>query len=80
MQETRETGSISESGRSPGGGNGNLQQHSCWEIPWTEEPGRLQAIGSQRIGPDLATELTHKTTHEVYIRTVPSKWKCIVAE
>ena len=40
----------------------------------------MQAIGSQRIGPDLATELTHKTTHEVYIRTVPSKWKCIVAE
>ena len=21
-----------------------------WEIPWTEEPGRLQSIGSQRVG------------------------------
>ena len=21
----------------------------AWEIPWTEEPGRLQAIGSQRV-------------------------------
>ena len=22
----------------------------AWEIPWTEEPGRLQSIGSQRVG------------------------------
>ena len=22
----------------------------AWEIPWTEEPGRLQAMGSQRVG------------------------------
>ena len=22
----------------------------AWEIPWTEEPGRLQSTGSQRIG------------------------------
>ena len=25
-------------------------------IPWTEEPGRLQSMGSQRVGYDLATE------------------------
>ena len=24
----------------------------AWKIPWTEEPGRLQAIGSQRVGHD----------------------------
>ena len=24
----------------------------AWRIPWTEEPGRLQSMGSQRIGPD----------------------------
>ena len=24
----------------------------AWEIPWTEEPGRLQSMGSQRIGHD----------------------------
>ena len=23
-----------------------------WEIPWMEEPGRLQSTGSQRIGHD----------------------------
>ena len=23
-----------------------------WEVPWTEEPGRLQSTGSQRVGHD----------------------------
>ena len=41
-------GSIPESGRSPGEGNSNPLQYSCWEIPRTEEPGGLQSIGSQR--------------------------------
>ena len=27
----------------------------AWEIPWTEEPGGLQATGSQRVGNDRAT-------------------------
>ena len=22
----------------------------AWRIPWTEEPGRLQSVGSQRVG------------------------------
>ena len=30
-------------------------------IPWTEEPGRLQSTGSQRVGHDLATN--HTQTH-----------------
>ena len=30
-----------------------------WEIPWTEEPGRLQSIGLQRVGYDWAT-FTHR--------------------
>ena len=28
----------------------------AWEIPWTEDPGRLQSMGSQRVRHDLATE------------------------
>ena len=40
-------GSILGSRRSPGGGKGNPLQYSCWEIPWTEEPGRLQSVRSQ---------------------------------
>ena len=27
----------------------------AWEISWTEEPGRLQSMGSQRDGHDLVT-------------------------
>ena len=26
----------------------------AWEIPWVEEPGRLQSVGSQRVAHDLA--------------------------
>ena len=33
-----------------GEGNGNPLQHSCWRIPWTEEPGGLQSMGSQGSG------------------------------
>ena len=28
----------------------------AWRIPWTEEPGKLQSMGSQRVGHDLVTE------------------------
>ena len=28
----------------------------AWEIPWAEEPGRLQSTGSQKVGHDLATK------------------------
>ena len=27
-----------------------------WEIPWREEPGRIQSIGLQRVGHNLATK------------------------
>ena len=27
----------------------------AWRIPWTEEPGGLQSVGSQRVGHDLVT-------------------------
>ena len=30
----------------------------AWKIPWTEEPGRLQAMGSQRVGHDTATSMS----------------------
>ena len=28
-----------------------------WKIPWTEEPGSLQSMGSQRVRHDWATSL-----------------------
>ena len=30
----------------------------AWKTPWTEEPGRLQSMGSLRIGHDRATSLS----------------------
>ena len=38
-----------------------METHSstlAWRVPWREEPGRLQSMGSQRVGHDWATELT----------------------
>ena len=29
----------------------------AWKIPWTEEPGRLQSMGSRRVGHNWATSL-----------------------
>ena len=28
----------------------------AWKIPWAEEPGGLESMGSQRVGHDWATE------------------------
>ena len=30
----------------------------AWKIPWMEEPGRLQSVGSQRVGHNWATWLS----------------------
>ena len=30
----------------------------AWKLPWTEEPGRLQSMGSLRVGHDLVTSLS----------------------
>ena len=54
--DARDRGSIPGLERSPGKGNGNLLEHSCWRIPWTEEPGGLQSMGSQRVEHDWVTE------------------------
>ena len=37
-----------------------METHSntlAWKIPWTEEPGRLQSTGSQRVGHDWESSL-----------------------
>ena len=49
--------SIPGMGKSPGEGNSNPLQYSALELPWTEEPGGLQSMGSQRVGHDWATSL-----------------------
>ena len=39
-----------------------LAPHSsilAWKIPWAEEPGGLQSMGSQRVGPHKVTFTFH---------------------
>ena len=47
---TRDVGSIPESGRSL---EEEMATHSsilAWKIQWTEEPGKLQSMGLQKVG------------------------------
>ena len=40
----------------------------AWQFPWTEEPGRLQSMGSQRIRHDWATKQQYTyTLNVIYI-------------
>jgi len=50
-----DAGSIPGLGRYPGEGNG-------YPIPWREEPGMLQSMGSQRVGCNLATKQQQELT------------------
>ena len=53
MQETEETWVRSLGGEGPV--EKGMATHSstlAWRIPWTGEPGRLQSIGSHRVGHD----------------------------
>ena len=34
----------------------------AWKIPWTEDPGRLQSMGPQRVGHDWVTSLSYGYT------------------
>ena len=38
----------------------------AWRIPWTEEPGGLQSMGSQRVGHNLTTNTTTTKDSHVY--------------
>ena len=49
-------GSIPGSGKSPEWGKATHSSILDWRIPRTEEPGGLQAMGSQRVRHDLATK------------------------
>ena len=69
-----------------------METHSstlAWKIPWTEEPGRLQSLGLQRVGHDwvtmhnkmfstCSTFLLLKIIKCQEIRTVPSNLGYVV--
>ena len=50
--DIRDKGSNPGLGRSPGGGHATHSSILAWEVPWTDEPGGLQSIDSQRVGHD----------------------------
>ena len=59
---------ITGSRRSPGEGNSYPLQNSSPEIPWTEEPGGLQSMGSQRVWLNWAhTHLSLKMNPLVHV-------------
>ena len=47
-----DSGTIPESGRSPGGGHDNPLHYSCLKNPMDKGAGGLQPIGSQRLRHD----------------------------
>ena len=58
-------GSIPASGRSPGGGNGDLLQHSCWENSMDREAWRATVHGDTKSWTQLST--WHTYTHGTHI-------------
>ena len=61
-------------------GEGKMAPHSstlAWKIPWTEEPGGLQSMGSLRVGHDRATSLslfTFMHWREVLVKATQLIW------
>ena len=57
--------------RSSGAGNGNPPSILAWKIPWAEEHGRLQSIGSQRVGhfvQRVGHNWVRTYTYNIYIK------------
>ena len=53
-----------------------LATHSsilAWRIPWTEEPSRLQSMGTQRIKHDSVTEHAHINFGMLYFHFIQLK-------
>ena len=63
MQETQRLGFDPQVWKLPCGRKWNPLQYSCWEIPWTEKPGRQQSMGLQRVKHNLVTKQQQQQQH-----------------
>ena len=54
-----------------GEGNGTRSSTLAWKIPWTEDPGGTQPMGSLRVGHDWATSLWLFTFHALEKEMAP---------
>ena len=52
----------------------------AWKIPWTEEPGRLQSLGSRRVGHDWVTSLFTFFIFEKSLKSSMKKWSQLKTE
>ena len=53
----------------------------AWKIPWTEEPGRLQSMGSQKVEHDWTTSLSFFEKHgrwTAMLRRCPLRQRAMV--
>ena len=48
----------------------------AWRIPWTEEPGRLQSMGSQRLQSTGSQRVAKDTTERLHFHFQPSSGVC----
>ena len=49
----------------------------AWRIPWTEEPGCLWSMGSQRVGHDSSTWACKQVAIVGYKKAKTFSWKDI---
>ena len=52
LGDIRDMGLIPGLGRAPGGGHATQSRILAWRIPYTEEPGGLQSMESQKVRQD----------------------------
>ena len=50
----------------------------AWRIPWTEEPGGLQSMGSHRVGHDWSDWANHTWIYEVRVSVLEELWVFIL--
>ena len=67
--DTGVVGLAPGSGRTTGIGNATCSGVLAWEIPWTEEPGRLEFMGLQRVVHDWVHTRMHVTHHGCFLST-----------
>ena len=60
--DTGDAGLIPGQGKSPGEGNGNPRQYSCWETSWTEESGGATGHGVAKSWMHVSARLHTHTT------------------
>ena len=78
--DIRDAGSIPGLERSPGEGMATYSSILAWRSQWTEKPGELQSMGSQRVRHDWTHTHTHITHHLYKILVIRFCFKCLSGE